>query len=147
MAGAMFFLMLALLPAYILCYGAMGVGIGIQTVVDAEAEFPIFSLVGTVIGMLVLFPMMIPMFKLYLAPYFVVDQAMGPLDACKASWKATSGNMLSLIGLFLMIMIIVVVGELALLVGIIPAVMVQYGALASGYRQMAGTHPGRVLLD
>ena len=143
MAGSLFFMMLAMIPAYVLCYGAIGVGFAAQMAVDPNSETPLFILIGTLVGVVVMMPALIPMLKLYLAPYFVVDQGMGPLDACKASWKATRGNMLSLIGLFVAIMFIVIIGELALLVGVIPAIMVQYGALSSAYRQMAGRHPGR----
>ncbi len=63
---------------------------------------------------------------------------MTPNEASRASWEATRGNVGRLLLLFGACVLTVLVGELMLLVGVIPAVMIQMGALASAYRQLAG---------
>ena len=74
-----------------------------------------------------------------LAPHqmVVVDQKMGPIEALKASWSITEGNVLNLIGLGLMCILIVLGGALALLVGLIWAIPMVYLAWTAAYHTMA----------
>jgi hypothetical protein len=50
----------------------------------------------------------------------------------------TRGHTLKLLGLFLVGAVTVLLGELALLVGVVPALMVVYSAFSSAYRQLSG---------
>ena len=44
---------------------------------------------------------------------------------------------------FLAITLIILAGELMCLIGVIPAIMIQFGMMASAYRQLAGIHPAQ----
>lgn len=82
--------------------------------------------------------------RLLYAPYYIVDQGLGPVEALKASWEVTRNQKANNAILVLLFIPVVVVGFLALCVGILPAMWVIYGGLAAGYRQLAGrTHAAR----
>lgn len=72
------------------------------------------------------------------APWYIVDQGMGGIDAVKASWKATEGQWLTVVLLALAMGAVVLVGVLALLVGVIPAAALVGFAQTSAYRQLVG---------
>jgi uncharacterized membrane protein len=77
--------------------------------------------------------------RLFYAPFFMLDQEMGAVEAMKASWEATRPQILNNILLLLLFIPVCLGGMLLLFVGIIPAMFVCYGALAAGYRQLTGT--------
>jgi hypothetical protein len=89
--------------AYVLTYLASIRGKKVEPQAVAKDSLPMFLnmfllnlLVGlVVIGGLILFivPGIIFAIKLSLAPFYLVDQKMGVMDAFKASWNATKGNM------------------------------------------------------
>ena len=140
MGGAILLLFLSIVPGYLGCYLAMGVGFGLQMVVNPDPEaVPWVMFGGVLAGVVVLVVGMIPMLRIYFNVYYVVDQGMGPWEATVASYHATRGQVLKLLLLFLAIIGVILVGELMLLIGVIPAVMIQYGMLASAYRQLSGT--------
>lgn len=97
-----------------------------------------FMLTGIVSGLIVLgglilliIPGLIFALRLSFAPYFVLDKNMGAIEAVKASWNATKGNLMELLLLGVLCMLVVIAGFLALVVGLIwavPTVLV-----ASGY--------------
>ena len=130
------------MPAVVLGYGIIFGGAVAQGVMDPEGtSAPIALFVAMAVGMLVIFVGLVPLLRLMFAPYFLVDQDMGPVDAMRAAWRVTRGRTLQIVLMTVAILVILVVGELALLVGLIPALMIQYGMLASAYRQLAGRHP------
>lgn len=76
--------------------------------------------------------------RLYLAPYLVVEQKKGALEALQASWTITSEQKLNMALLGFISFLIVIAGALALLVGVIPATFLSYVTFASAYRQLTG---------
>ncbi len=76
--------------------------------------------------------------RLLYAPYYIVDQGMGPVEALKASWEVTRDQKANNFILVLLFIPVAIAGFLALCVGILPAMWVMYGALAAGYRQLSG---------
>lgn len=77
--------------------------------------------------------------RLYWSVMFVVDQGMGPVDAIKASWNATSGNWFRLVLLMLVAFAVVLAGILALGVGILVAAPMTQVMLTASYRQCVGS--------
>ncbi len=76
--------------------------------------------------------------KYSMFPYFIVDAKMGPIEAIKASGKATSGAKFHLFLFGLLLLLVNLVGMLALGIGLfvsIPVTMVSYAYV---YRQLAG---------
>ncbi|HSW89285.1 MAG TPA: hypothetical protein VLH19_00225 [Patescibacteria group bacterium] len=76
--------------------------------------------------------------RLSLTTFYVVDRKLGPVDALKASWAATSGNVLHLLGLIIVYWGIMLLGALALGVGVFVAIPVVLLTNASIYRQLSG---------
>jgi hypothetical protein len=77
--------------------------------------------------------------RFYFAPFFVVDQGQGAIDALKASWGATGPQKLNVILLALVSAAIGIAGFLALIVGIFVAGPMIYLMWVSAFRQMAGS--------
>ena len=74
--------------------------------------------------------------RLQMAFYFLVDQDLGGVDSLKASWSATEGQWGSAIQLFVLTIPVVLLGFLALVIGVLPAVFLTYLWWAAAYRQM-----------
>lgn len=70
--------------------------------------------------------------------YYVVDQELAPVEAVQESWNATTDQKLTCLLLGVLSTVIMLIGVLALIVGVIPAVMLVYLMQASAYRQLAG---------
>ncbi len=76
--------------------------------------------------------------RFYFALFFVVDRDMGGIEAMSASWNATRGKNLKLLGVALVGGLIAIAGLLALVVGFVFTLMMAYVCYASAYRQVAG---------
>lgn len=76
--------------------------------------------------------------RFYFAPFYVVDQGLGGMDALRASWESTSGQWGMLIVLGLVASFIAFAGVFALLVGLIVSAPLSYLIYVSAYRQVAG---------
>ncbi len=74
--------------------------------------------------------------RLYFAGFFIVDRDLGPVEAMQTSWDITQGQVLRVAGLSAISILVTLVGMLALLIGIIPAMFIFYAMWASAYRQM-----------
>jgi uncharacterized membrane protein len=75
--------------------------------------------------------------RFYFAPYFIVEQGVGPVEALRASWRATAEQKLTVALFGLVSGLIVLSGFLVFGVGVIPAMMIVYGAWAAAYRQIS----------
>jgi uncharacterized membrane protein len=84
--------------------------------------------------------------RLYFAPFLIVDQGMGPLEALQTSWDLTGDQKLKTAGLALLTLAISLAGALALLIGVIPALNMAALMWASAYRQMVGASAERELI-
>lgn len=91
---------------------------------------------------LLIIPGIIFAMKLVFVPYFVVDKGLGPIQAIKASWNATKGNLLELGLLAVLSVLVVIAGVLAVLVGLIWAVPTTMVAQAYAYRKLSSRVSG-----
>jgi hypothetical protein len=76
-----------------------------------------------------------------LAPYYVVEQKLGPIAALKASWDATKGHKGNLFLLNLLSALLVFAGMLACCFGFFVAVPLVMMAHAIVYARLSGTAP------
>jgi len=86
---------------------------------------------------LLIIPGIIFAMKLMFVPYFIIDKNLGAVDAIKASWKATKGNLMELFLLGALCMLVVIVGALALLIGLVWAIPTTIIASAYAYRKLS----------
>lgn len=112
--------------------GALGQSVA---TIGQTADLPVVEFVGAIVNLLWTFLITA---RLIFSWFYVVDQGMGPVESLQASWDATSLQKANCAALIVMSIVIVVVGVLALIVGVIPAVMITYLMQASAYRQMVG---------
>ncbi|HMV66979.1 MAG TPA: hypothetical protein PKA64_09025 [Myxococcota bacterium] len=70
--------------------------------------------------------------------HVIVDRKLGGVEAITESWRITEGKVLPLLGLALATVAVALVGYVACIIGIFPAMMIVTGAQASAYRQLAG---------
>lgn len=75
--------------------------------------------------------------KLAFTPYLVVDRKMEAIEAVKTSWNMTNGHALTIFLMGLLAILICIAGFICLIVGIIPAIMWVYLALASLYHAVS----------
>jgi uncharacterized membrane protein len=93
----------------------------------------------TLIGLLLfVIPGIIVWVGLMLAPYFVVDQDLGPIESMTTSWEASKGQKGDLFLLFLLSILLVVIGFCALGVGLFVAMPVMNLATCVAYLSITG---------
>lgn len=126
---------------YGLIVGAIPATIMIVTFVQQYAQtfkgafsFPVISMVLLILSLPVVLYLAIR-YSFY--SYFIVDKKMGPIEAIKASGKVTKGNMWHLVGFGIVEAGVVILGALALGVGLLVAVPVVSIATAYIYRKLA----------
>lgn len=78
------------------------------------------------------------MIRLYWSWFFLPDQGLRADESLRASWRATGSSWLKLIGLALLSLGIVMLGFLALGVGVLIALPVVFLMFTSAYRQTVG---------
>lgn len=71
-----------------------------------------------IIGASALLLLYLNTFRLYFAPYLVIDQNLSPWAAICKSWKMSSNNQLNILKLVLFYFIAILIGLVALIVGI-----------------------------
>lgn len=74
--------------------------------------------------------------RLYLAEFFVVDQKMTAIEAISASWEVTKGHVWQIIGIWFLSVGIILLGALALGVGLLWAVPTVKLAQAMLYKKL-----------
>ncbi len=104
---------------------------GLGAYLDSAAVSGLGSLVGLVIGFAVTY-------RLYFAPFYMVDQGLGAIDAVKAAWAATTDQAMLALGFGLVATILGVAGMVACGFGMIFTIPMSYVMWAVGYRQLAG---------
>lgn len=75
--------------------------------------------------------------RLSLSTYYLIDKNLGPIEAMKASWNATRGNVWNLFGLGLYNFFVILAGALALLIGLIWAIPTVALAHAYVYKKLS----------
>jgi uncharacterized membrane protein len=105
----------------------------------AMLGFNFLAILGLAIGLaLLIVPAVLFGLGIYLAPYFLVDANMGPIEAMTASWDATRGQRGKLFGFGLLCFLIMIAGLAACCIGIIPATDLVYLAGAIVYTRISG---------
>ena len=89
--------------------------------------------------MLCIVPGFIAILGLSLAPWFVVDQNMGPVAALQASWRVTTGHKMKLFVYMLLSAAVGMVGEFACGIGIYAAYAIIFVGYAVIYMRLTGT--------
>lgn len=87
---------------------------------------------------LLIIPGIIFSLKLMFVPYFVIDKGLSPIEAIKASWNATKGNLSEIILLGVLNFLVVIAGFLALFIGLIWAIPTTMVATAYVYCRLSG---------
>lgn len=113
---------------------------------DLLASFPLFFkyLFGSILyGLIVLaglilliIPGIIWAIKYQFYSYLIVDKGLGPIEALKASGALTSGARWDLLGFFIVALIVLYLGALALLVGLFVTIPTWMVATAFVYRRL-----------
>ena len=88
--------------------------------------------------MLLIVPGVLLSLAFMLAPWFVVDQNMGTIDALRASWRATTGQKGKLFGLSFAVLGILLIGYCACCIGILAAVPLSQLATTIAYLRITG---------
>jgi hypothetical protein len=99
----------------------------------------VIILVGLV---LLIVPGVVAALGLCLAPFYVVDQNMGPIDAITASWNATTGHKGKIFLFYVFSVLASIVGLFACCVGVYAAVGTTTLGLATMYTRLTGTAGG-----
>jgi uncharacterized membrane protein len=99
----------------------------------AGIVYYIIVLVGFI---LLFFPGVIWSAKFSLFPYFVVDRRMGPIQALKASSRASDGAKWDIVALYVVSTLLIYLGALALIVGMLVALPVVVVAWSLMYRRL-----------
>lgn len=95
--------------------------------------------IATAIGMILLvIPGLVLMFFLYWTFHFVIDRNMSPIDAIKSSFNAIKSDGGNLFLLAILNVLILIVGAIALLVGLFVAVPITMLASTVAYRAITG---------
>lgn len=99
-------------------------------------------MIGMVIGLLLLIvPGVVFGLGISLAPYYVIEQHKGPIEALSASWEATKGHKGNLFLLGIVEFFLVIAGMLACCVGLFVVIPVIAVAQAIVYTRLSGTAP------
>ena len=120
--------MAALFPSMLLIGGV---------VLAASNSNTVFIVVGLLLSLIGVLLLIVVSTRLMFALYFVADREMGPVDALRASWSATRGEVVNLILFGLRLFAVVVIGLLALVVGVFVAIPVTTLATAYVYKKLA----------
>ncbi|MFH1712544.1 MAG: hypothetical protein ABH846_04920 [Patescibacteria group bacterium] len=92
---------------------------------------------------LLIFPGYIWMTKFYLAPFYVADKNMGPIEALKLSSQTTMGLKWDVFAFLMVIGTVMQLGFLALFVGALVTIPMGLVACAGLYRTLAGSAPAK----
>lgn len=104
------------------------------------------SLAVTLGLFLLIVPGLIAMVLFMFSTFLVIDRALGPFEAMKASMELTKGNRWPLFGFIVLTALIIFLGVLALGVGLLVAVPIVLLATAYAYRLLSGG-PGPIPVD
>ncbi|MEL6187554.1 MAG: hypothetical protein AAFU79_23290 [Myxococcota bacterium] len=102
--------------------------------VGEQADAPVIGLLGSLISIAV----GLVSLRWVLGAFFAVEHNLNGYDALVASWRATSGQWLTIFLFALATFAVALLGLLCFVVGIIPASIVIFFAYVSAYRQIAG---------
>ena len=93
----------------------------------AAAVHPVAAIVLSVISWAVV------TIRLSFVPYLVIDEQLAPIEAVLESWRRSTGHVWRTVGMYAMAIPVLLLGLIALIVGIIPAVALITAAHATLY--------------
>lgn len=97
----------------------------------------IIATVAITMGLILLiFPGVIMLLRLWLVGFVLVDERTGPIDAIQRSWDITRGHTMDLLVLFIALVGLNILGCVCLVVGLLVTVPISGLALAYVYRQL-----------
>ena len=77
--------------------------------------------------------------RIMLAPIYIADNPnMSVVEAIERSWKATEGNVLTLLGFGIVSLLILIAGVICFFIGIIPAMAFTYVMMVVIYMRLSG---------
>ncbi len=97
-------------------------------------------LYGLIVGIgliLLVVPGIILMIRLQFYSYLIIDKGLGPIEALKSSWQLTKDSGMNLFLYGLAVLGVILLGVLALIIGIFVAIPVTMLATAYIYRKLA----------
>lgn len=111
------------------------------------AAYIIYSLI--ILGglLLLIVPGIIWAIKYSLFPYFIIDEGAGPIEAIKASGRATDGAKADLCLFGLLLLAINLAGALVFFVGLFITIPLSMIAYACVYRELSGKEAGSVTVS
>ena len=89
--------------------------------------------------LLLIVPGIIALLFFMFSAFIVIDRELGPIEAMKESMRITEGHRWPLLGFVLILFLIVIIGALALGVGLLVAFPIATLAFAHAYRVVSGT--------
>ncbi len=103
----------------------------------------LLTMLAIFLGMIALIiPGIILALGLYYAPWYCADTRMGPVECMKASWEASNGQKAQLFGLAFASVFVILLGVIALFIGVFPAVAVVYMAICIAFLRASGRMGG-----
>lgn len=102
------------------------------------AGYILYSLIVLAGFILFVIPGIIWAVKFSLWSYLIVDKNMGPIEALKASSKATDGNKWNLFSFGILLGFINILGALALIIGLFATIPIVLMAFVFVYRKLVG---------
>lgn len=143
------FILLQLLTMVVFLVALLGLGlvVAIPLIIGqlvSGSVGGVFVSIAVVLGLMAFGVLMILMLRLQWSTYLLVDKGMGAKEALKTSWEITRGKEIWLLGWVFVSLGIILLGILALVVGVLVAAAVLMLAMAWIYRQMDG---GKVMVD
>ncbi len=112
----------------------LAVGVMVFSTANGNVVLTVLGAFLTLVGLGLL---IIVTTRLMFVQYFVVDREMGPADAVRASWNATRGEVVNLILFGVLLFLVVILGLLALVVGLVVAIPVTTLATAYVYKKLS----------
>lgn len=98
----------------------------------------LYTIICFVGFMLFLIPGMIWMTKFYLAPYYAIDKGLNPIESLKASSQATMGVKWDVLAFYILTQIVIMLGFLAIGIGLLVTIPLVSVATAGLYRTLSG---------
>ncbi len=136
-------------PRYFLCTVLYFILIFVVALIPGIIVFSVFNLnerandlgifESLIIALLFILPILYVSLRFYFFSYFIIDQETGPIESLKRSAQLTKGQIWPLFLLFLVILGIILLGFVALLVGLFVAYPVSTLATTYAYRKLLET--------
>lgn len=115
----------------------------VVTLAGIVLGFVLVAVLGLEFGLTIAIPLLVVLGVLFslmfiFSGFLVIDRELGPIEAMKESYRMTSGYRWDLLGFFLLLFLINMLGLLAFVIGVFVSAPVSLLALTHAYRVLAG---------